>query len=77
MLLPARLHYDIAGTLMALIFHTLPPELELRPVYVAPDALAMVSPKVVSAEARVIVVSTYFWAAMVPEQPSLHSVPVP
>jgi hypothetical protein len=63
--------------LMALIFQTLPPELELRPVYVAPDALAMVSPKVVSAEARVMVVSMYCWAATVPVQLLSHSVPVP
>jgi hypothetical protein len=44
---------------------------------VAPPADAMVSPNVVSSEARVMVVLRYCWAAIVPVQESSHSVPVP
>ncbi|KAM0108250.1 hypothetical protein ACP6JB_006156 [Aspergillus fumigatus] len=62
---------------MLSIVHTFPPSLELKPEYVAPAAEAIVLPKVVSAEARVIFVLRYFCSATVPVQPPSHSVPVP
>lgn len=68
---------DIAGMVMLSIVHTFPPSLELKPEYVAPAAEAIVLPKVVSAEARVIFVLRYFCSATVPVQPPSHSVPVP
>jgi hypothetical protein len=62
---------------MLSIVHTVPSWLEASPSYVAPPAVAMVSPKVGSDEARVISVLRYCCSEDVPVQPSLHSVPVP
>lgn len=67
----------MAGKVMLSIVHTFPPSLDDSPSYVPPPALAMVSPKVVSASARVILVLMYFCSEEVPVHSSLHSVPVP
>lgn len=67
----------MAGMLMEAIVQTLPPSDDTKPEYVVPPEIPSVDPNVGSAAAKVMTVLEYVWGAMVPLQPSSHSVPVP
>lgn len=65
---PSFITYDSAGKVILLIVHVTPPSDVVGVVKLAPDSATGTEDQVVSGPAKVMVVLTYVWSAIVGEQ---------